>query len=442
MGRGLIVTPMRSLLCALLLSVGLLPAAEPEFPLVEAKECRPRAGWPNFLAKAQGVFGSGALPELKVGYLGGSITAQPGWRVKSLAHLKQAYPGVKFTEINAAIGGTGSDLGVFRLQQDVLSKQPDLLFVEFAVNDGGAAPDQIIRCMEGIVRQTWRANPNCDICFVYTVTEALAGPMLEGKLQRSASAMEKVADFYGIPSITLGMEVAKLAKAGKLVWRAPLPKTADERTALGDKVVFAPDGVHPHVETGHRLYLEAITRSLPAIGQASGKPMKHELPAPLVADNFEDARLLSIAATKLPAGVAPLDPAKDATAKAYANRLPALVRLTEAGQTIEFKFKGTHCAVYDVIGPAGGQVAVTLDGGAPRVVTRFDAYCTYARLSAFTVGTKLADTVHTVRLELRPDAFDKAAILAQRKEKIDRPERYADRHFLPGGLLLRGELVP
>ena len=56
------------------------------------------------------------------------------------------------------IAFTGSDLGVFRVQQDVLSKQPDLLFVEFAVNDGGAAPEQIIRCMEGIVRQTWRAN--------------------------------------------------------------------------------------------------------------------------------------------------------------------------------------------------------------------------------------------------------------------------------------------
>jgi hypothetical protein len=190
------------------------------------------------------------------------------------------------------------------------------------------------------------------------------------------------------------------------------------------------------------MYLEAITRSLPAIGQASGKPMKHALPAPLAAENFEDARLFSIAATKLPAGVAPLDPQKDALAKSYANRLPALVRLTQAGQALEFKFKGTHCAIYDVIGPAGGKVAVTLDGGAPKVVTRFDAYCTYARLSTFTVGTKLPDAVHTVRLELLPDAFDKAAILAQRKETMDQPERFADRHFLPGGLLLRGELVP
>ncbi|GDY18295.1 hypothetical protein LBMAG55_16180 [Verrucomicrobiota bacterium] len=43
---------------------------------------------------------------------------------------------------------------------------------------------------------------------------------------------------------------------------------------------------------------------------------------------------------------------------------------------------------------------------------------------------------------LLPAAFDKAAILAQRKERIDKPERFADRHFFPGGLLILGELVP
>jgi len=433
---------MRALTCVLFLLVGLVRAAEPEPALVEARESRPRAGLPNFLAKAQGGFGSGERREVKVGYLGGSITAQPGWRVKSLAHFQRAYPSVKFTEINAAIGGTGSDLGVFRVQQDVLSKSPDLLLVEFAVNDGGAAPEQIIRCMEGIVRQTWRANPTTDICFVYTLVEGMAPGLAAGKFPRSASAMEKVADHYGIPTIHLGLEVARLSQAGKVLWKSPLPKTAEEKAALGDKVVFAPDSVHPHVETGHQMYLEAIVRSLPAIGAASGKPLKHELPAPLVADNFEQAKLVSIASAKLPAGVAPLDPTQDAMAKSYANRLPALVRLTQPGQAIEFKFKGTHCAVYDVVGPAGGKVAVTLDGGAPKVVTRFDAYCTYARLSTFTVGTKLPDAVHTVRLELLPDDFDKAAILAQRKEKMDKPERFADRHFFPGALLVVGELVP
>ncbi|MCX7009720.1 MAG: SGNH/GDSL hydrolase family protein, partial [Kiritimatiellaeota bacterium] len=133
-----------------------------EYPLVDAVECRARGGLPNFLARAA------AGGELGVAYFGGSITAANGWRPKTFAWFKQAYPKAQFKEINAAIGGTGSDLGVFRNQHDVLQHKPNLVFVEFAVNDGGADPVRIQQTMEGIVRQTWKADPTTDICFVYT----------------------------------------------------------------------------------------------------------------------------------------------------------------------------------------------------------------------------------------------------------------------------------
>ena len=429
---------MRLLFSALALCAAILGhAADKDYPLVDAQEVRARGGLPNFFLKAQT---TGA--EVKIGYLGGSITAQKGWRVQTLAHFQKAYPQSTFTEINAAIGGTGSDLGVFRVHQDVLSQGPDLLFVEFAVNDGGTNPQRIIRCMEGIVRQTWKANPKTDICFVYTLTESLSPPMLEGKLQRSASAMEKVADFYGIPSITLGMEVARLAKAGKLLWKAPLPKTDADKAALGDQFVFAADGTHPHDSTGQVLYTQAIVRSLPALAIANNAPTPHVSNLALDPANWERATLVPITSAKLSEGLAPIDLATDAFAKGWANRLPAMVKLTKLGQSIEFKFKGTHCAVYDIVGPAGGMVAVTLDGKAQKAVPRIDAYCTYARLSTFIVGTDLPEGVHTVRLELLADPIDKAAILSHKKNKIDKPERFAPLHFFPGGLLLVGELVP
>jgi lysophospholipase L1-like esterase len=429
---------MRLLFSALALCAAILgQAADQDYPLADAQEVRARGGLPNFFQKAQT---TGA--ELKIGYLGGSITAQKGWRVLTLEHFKKAYPQAAFTEINAAIGGTGSDLGVFRVQQDVLSKGPDLLFVEFAVNDGGADPQRIIRAMEGIVRQTWKANPKCDICFVYTLTEALSPAMLEGKLQRSASAMEKVADFYGIPSVTLGMEVAKLAKAGKLLWKAPLPKTDADKAALGDKFVFAGDGVHPHDSTGQVLYAQAIVRSLPALAIANNTPTTHVSNLALDPANWERATLVPINAAKLSDGIVRDAMKTDGYAKGWANRLPAMVRLTQPGQSIEFKFKGTHCAVYDIIGPAGGMVAVTLDGKALKPVQRIDAYCTYSRLASFVVGTDLPEGVHSVRLELTADPIDKAAVLAKNKNKIDKPERFAPLHFFPGALLILGELVP
>lgn len=421
-------------LLILLCSVAL--QAADEHPLVEAKECRPREGLPNFLAKA-----NTAGAEIKIGYLGGSITAQNGWRPKTLAYFQKTWPQAKFSEINAAIGGTGSDLGVFRLKQDVLDHQPDLLFVEFAVNDGGAAPEQIFRCMEGIVRQTWKALPECDICFVYTLTEALAPAMLEGKFQRSASAMEKIADHYGIPTIHMAMEVAKLAKAGKLVWRAKLPKTDAEKKALGGKFVFAPDSVHPHVETGHELYLAAVARSLELIKAASKAPAKHELGAPFIATNYEQAKLLPISDATLSQGFTRLDPKTDEFGKRWANRMTTLHKGTRPGETITFKFQGTRCSIYDIVGPDCGQVIVTLDDKPSKIVPRFDAYCTYPRLSTLMIGNDLEDTTHTVKIEIHPDQPDKAAILAKNGNKIDKPERFNGTAFYPGAILLVGALV-
>jgi hypothetical protein len=425
------------LLAILFLALGsFASSAEPDLPLVPAQECHPRNGLPNFLRKAST---SGA--DIKIAYLGGSITAQPGWRPKTLAYFQKTYPAAKFSEINAAIGGTGSDLGVFRVKQDVLDKKPDLLFVEFAVNDGGASPEQIYRCMEGIVRQTWRTLPECDICFVYTLTEALAPAMLEGKFPRAASAMEKIADHYGIPSIHMAMEVAKLAKEGKLIWKAPLPKTDEEKKALGDKFVFAADGTHPHPQTGHELYLQAIVRSLDPIKAASKGAIPHTLPAPFIATNYENAKLLPITEATLSQGFVFLDPAKDEFGKPWANRMTSLHRATAPGEFITFKFKGTRASIYDVIGPASGQVIVTLDQNPPKTVSRFDAYCTYRRLSTFMIGTELADEVHTVKIEVSPEEPDKTKILSQRNEKMDNPGRFKGTEFYPGAILLVGDLV-
>lgn len=432
--------PLRLRLVSLVVCLlALLPdgarAQTSEFPLAPAEEVHARAGLPNFFQK---INTPGA--EIKIAYFGGSITAQAGWRPKTLAYFQKAYPGVKFREINAAIGGTGSDLGVFRLQQDVLEQKPDLMFVEFATNDGGASPEQIFRCMEGIVRQTWRAAPECDICFVYTLTEAAVQPMLEGKYQRSASAMEKIAEHYHIPTIHMGMEVAKLAREGKLIWKAPLPKTEEEKAAMGDKFVFAPDSVHPHPETGHELYLQAVVRSLAPIHEASTKSGAHPLGAPFIADNYENARLVPIGEATLSSGFTKLDPAKDAMAKSFP-RLRDLHRASKPGETITFKFKGTRAALYDLVGPDCGQVIVTLDDQPPKTVARFDSYCTYPRLATLVIGSELPDAVHTVKIEIHPEQPDKAKILAQRNNKIDKPERYDGTAIYPGAILLLGELV-
>lgn len=313
-------------------------------PVREAVECHPRGGLPNFRSKID------AGETVRIAYLGGSITAAPGWRVQSREWFQTRYPDAKFEEIDATIGGTGSDLGVFRVGNDVLRHDPDLLFVEFAVNDGGTSAERIHKAMEGIVRQTWRADPSTDICFVYTVSEPMMPALLEGKMQGSASAMEDVADHYGIPSIQFGVKVAALVASGELVMNAPEPKDI----ATAKPMVFSTDGVHPLAETGHRIYTETIIRSWPAITGASGKPEVHPLVAPLRADNWEAAKQVAITPAMLKGDWEKL-PSDNGLAKRFSKNMPDLYRATKAGSALEFKFQGTTAGVFDLLGPDGGE---------------------------------------------------------------------------------------
>jgi lysophospholipase L1-like esterase len=400
-------------------------------PLVE---CQNRSGLPNIFAKLA------MANTVRIAYLGGSITAQEGWRPKTLKWFRDHFPTAKVEEINAAIGGTGSDLGVFRLKHDVLNHDPDLLFVEFAVNDAGAPPAQIHRCVEGIVRQTWKHNPETDICFVYTLAGNMLDTLKQEQLPRSMISMEQIAEHYGIPTINMGLEVARMQKAGKLVFKGELPKTIADKAALGDRIVFSPDAVHPYPNTGHQLYLEAVVRSMEKIRKA-GTPGPHPLPSPFVADNWESAMMVSLSRAKLSAGWERLDPAINAIAKRFGNRLPELWKASRPGETISFKFRGTTARIYDLLGPDCGQVIVKIDDREPVVKPRFDAYCTYHRLATLNVAEGLSNTVHQVEITIHPEQPDKAKILSQRNERIDDPKRYDGTAWYAGAILLVGDLV-
>jgi hypothetical protein len=52
-------------------------------------ECQVRMGLPNVFAKLE------AGKPVKIAYLGGSITAQEGWRPKTLKWFQDQFPGAK-----------------------------------------------------------------------------------------------------------------------------------------------------------------------------------------------------------------------------------------------------------------------------------------------------------------------------------------------------------
>ena len=414
--------------CVFLLPDCALPAPAGDFELVPASLFHTRDGLGNVLARLE------QGEDVRIGYLGGSITAQAGWRPKTLAWFQKQFPEAKVEEINGAIGGTGSDLGVFRYEQDILRHKPHMVFVEFAVNDGGASPEQIFRAMEGIVRQTWRTDPDIDLCFVYTIHRGQLGDYQSGKCTRSASVHEAVAEHYGIPSICMALRVAELEKEGKLVFPAD-----PEDPANAGKIVFARDDCHP-TDAGHDIFLEVIADAIEKM-RPDSKPGPHELKTPIRADNWEQAKLVPLTPKMLSGSWKKL-PADEGLGKRFGNRMPEIWYASTPGDKLEFAFRGTMVGLYDLLGPDGGKVQITLDGktGTPR--QRFDWYCTYHRLASLRMAQDLEDGPHTVCVELLAEQPDRSPVLDRvRDEPGFDPKRYDGTNLWVGSIMLIGELA-
>ncbi len=402
-------------------------------------ELKIRKNLPNFLSKA--THGK----SIKVAYLGGSITAQEGWRVKSFDWFKSRFPKASFTEINATIGGTASDLGAFRVGNQVLKYNPDLVFIEFAVNDDGAAEERIIRAMEGIVRQIWQHNSKTDICFIYTTKQSYIENGHE-QLPATALVMEKVAEKYQIPSISYGYEVAKRFVNNQLIMRGA------ERQLNGVDV-FSSDGVHPYIQTGHAIYHSVFTRSFEnLIANNTGATIKHVLGESINKDSFTNPKMLDVCKGKLSNGwqILPIkaipiysDMGKNdvPTFINFGHYLSKFAKATPSGTTLTVHFKGKTIGMYDFMGPAAGKVVVEVDGIVKDTVSRFDPWCTYMRMNYFFVD-KLEDKEHTVVFKLLSEPFDKATILAQIGNKIDNQADYKENNWYVAKILLDGVLLP
>lgn len=400
--------------------------------LLPVTEFLPRDGLPRVCAKLA------AVDEVRVAYLGGSITEADGWRVKTTAWMRAQHPQASIVEIHAAIGGTGSDLGVYRFAHDVLRHRPDLVFIEYAVNDSTASTHAIQQGVEGIVRQAWASDPAIDLCFVYTLKGDMLAELQCGRCPNSVLAMEQVAEHYRIPSINLAPEIIARVAAGSLVFQAKTVAERERAHAAGH-LVFSEDDVHP-LDAGHDLYAEVVTRNLARLTPAIVPG--HPLPAPLVRDHLAAAKLLPLARATLSPGWRRLDPESKHLVRCFGHRVPSLYA-AQVGATLRFTFRGTAVGLYDLLGPDCGQVRVRVDDGPVRVVPRFDAYCTYHRLAPLALASGLTDGLHQVEVTVDSTVLDKASILFphNRPDLAQNPDKYAGITWYVGGILLLGELA-
>ena len=366
-------------------------------------ECSVRGGLPNFFRKCR------AGKTVSVAYFGGSITQQPGWRVFSFEHFKKMYPKNEFKEINAAIGGTNSTFGVFRMDQDVLAKKPDLVFVEFSVNDAAWDTRSTRLAMEGIVRKIWKYNPSCDICFVYTVTFGDFATLKKGRSKNSVCAMEEIADYYQIPSVDFAPEIYRLASGNKLlmctkkdgasvVEGKALDGLAGIAVMKDGRIPFSEDGVHPYPDTGHKIYAEILARSLAKMEKTGGSRTR-TLKSPLWKGCWEVTKMLE-----------PNDPAVRMTGKISPGQNDSY-RLSP-GSTLEIKFKGSKLSLFCMIGPGTGSISVEIDDQPEKTVMLFDKWCKWNRRANINIADGLDPRkIHTVKVTVRNAKFDKRSIL-------------------------------
>lgn len=189
--------------------------------------------------------------ELKVVYYGGSMTNGSGmggnfeksWRVLTGKWIAENFPDATITNVNRALGESGSYLGVHRMQLDIIPTKPDLMFFEYSINDRyfGTSYEETCIQVETVLRELKTALPETDIVFVLVTDKGcLTEYNIHGNLHPQAQAHEDMAAKYGYSTLEVGMRLAEYVNYDPDIF-----------------ATIAADSVHLK-ESGYKLYYDVI----------------------------------------------------------------------------------------------------------------------------------------------------------------------------------------
>ncbi len=204
--------------------------------------------------------------KIHIGYFGGSVTngygatsqSEKSWRYYSRVWLADYAQSIGSTSsiyegTHAGLGGTGTDLNVYRADSalDLDGSDPvDLLFIEFAINDSyeGNTYDKSAYYMESIVRKVWEKDPECDI--VICITTDFGKASHDQSAFVNATAHKDVAAYYGIPVFDFGAHMWEFLKEEN--GGTPVPAQTDPLWTY-----YYADGCHPN-DNGYLKYAEFL----------------------------------------------------------------------------------------------------------------------------------------------------------------------------------------
>ncbi len=327
--------------------------------------------------------------ELSIAYIGGSVTdgygssnqTENSWAAHLGRWLKEEYPEAKISNNKLSIGGTGSYLAAFRYEREIAPKEPDLLFIEYAINDkyNGVTYDQVVRSSESIVRLALEKNPAIDIVYVLTFDSGTRDTDYD-----QLRAHRDVAEYYDFPCIKMADEVYPMLK-----------ETGDDFSK------YFKDGVHPNDE-GYLFYAQRIWGMLHAeLAEAAateGLEYKNRvLPEKTLAPTLlKNARM--IYADEIDLSNAQGWEYQKGTAYSWlGTRYNGRVFAKELGAKFTFEFEGTDIGIASGIGPDMGTVTITVDDREPVV---FDEYRGNKNPKDRYIAENLPEGKHTVTVEV------------------------------------------
>ncbi len=214
-----------------------------------------------------------------IAYLGGSITEGAGavpqitkcYAYQSAQHFAARFmPDKKqLTYVNAGISGTPSLLGLTRAQQDIISKNPDIVFVEFAVNDSNDPTSRAV--YEGLIRKLLNSESRPAVVLIFTLTNT--GYSCQ-------AAMQAIGKTYDLGMVSVKDAIQPAIRTGALAW-------AD----------YSADFAHP-TNAGHAFVAALIDHYFAAAAQTETAP--YEMPeGSLAGRSWEKLRNLDPAAEEI-----------------------------------------------------------------------------------------------------------------------------------------------
>jgi lysophospholipase L1-like esterase len=310
-----------------------------------------------------------------IGVIGGSITQ--GSSISTpypnvvLNWWKRTFPKAKCTLINAGIGATGSGYGTMRARRDLLSHKPDLVVMEYAVND--SPTKACAEAYEGLARQILNAPEKPALVLLF---------MMQKDGSNSQEWQVRIGKHYSLPLVSYRDALWPEIKEGRLRWEQ-----------------ISPDGVHPN-DFGHLLAGEMLQglfkrafQTYSVVGKPGAGP---DIPAPLISDRYEHATLHARA---------DLRPVKNrGWRRNNADRTALDWQSSQPGSTMQFEFEGEDIYLYYWYerGPMG-KVRARVDGTEPVIIDAWFDQTWGGYIASATIGENLKPGKHTVTVELLDD---------------------------------------